>query len=158
MEVNPQDPSQRTERRYTTDEPGWFNGPPYPIVEEVFDEDSMVACSRTPGASEGTWTLDDLQALLQKDGFDIEPHFKALHHFSQHPPFKTAPSRYAVFVDYCKSRAEGIDDGGENERTIQRTYAFVFFARKHSAEESLAMAWRAFPLTKQHPSSAASDG
>ena len=32
----------------TTDDPSWFKGPPYAIVEHVFDEDSIVGCSRAP--------------------------------------------------------------------------------------------------------------
>lgn len=32
----------------TTDDPSWFNGPPYATVEHVFDEDSIVGCSRVP--------------------------------------------------------------------------------------------------------------
>ena len=34
-----------TERRYVTDDPSWQRGPPYPIVEHVFDEDSIEICS-----------------------------------------------------------------------------------------------------------------
>ena len=150
IDVDPHDRSKRSERRYMTDDPSWLNGPPYGIVEHVFDEDSIVGCSVTPEADDAAWTLDDLDTLLKDADFDIELHFKALHHFSKHPPFKTAPSRFAVFVDYCKSRTEGIEDQGENKRTIQRTYAFVLLTRKHSVEESMAMAWRAFPLVKLH--------
>ncbi len=32
----------------TTDDPSWFNGPPYAIAEHVFDEDSIESCSRAP--------------------------------------------------------------------------------------------------------------
>ena len=32
----------------TTDDPSWFNGPPYAVSEYVFDEDSIVDCSRAP--------------------------------------------------------------------------------------------------------------
>ena len=31
-----------------TDDPSWFTGPPYAVVEEVFDEDSMQDCSPDP--------------------------------------------------------------------------------------------------------------
>ena len=31
-----------------TDELSWFNGPPFAVVEEVFDECSIEACSFTP--------------------------------------------------------------------------------------------------------------
>jgi len=27
---------------------GWFSGPPYAVLEHVFDEDSIVACSLVP--------------------------------------------------------------------------------------------------------------
>ncbi len=151
IDDNSHDRSKRTERKCISDDPSWLNGPSYGIVEHVFDEDSIVGCSVTPEADVVTWTLDDLELLLNAADFDIEPHFKALHHFSKHPPFKTAPSRFAVFVDYCESRTEGIEDEGENKRTIQRTYAFVLLTRKHSVEESRAMAWKAFPLVKFHP-------
>ena len=33
------------ERRYLTSDPSWHNGPPYPIVEHVFDEDGIEDCS-----------------------------------------------------------------------------------------------------------------
>jgi hypothetical protein len=36
------------ERRHITSDPSWHNGPPYPIVEHVFDEDGMEDCSLTP--------------------------------------------------------------------------------------------------------------
>lgn len=45
LEVDLQNPSKRTEHRYVTDDTSWFNGPPYGIVEYVFDEDSILACS-----------------------------------------------------------------------------------------------------------------
>ncbi len=45
VEVDPSDKSKRTERRYVTEDPRWFHGPPYGIVEHVFDEDSQVGCS-----------------------------------------------------------------------------------------------------------------
>jgi hypothetical protein len=32
----------------TTDDPSWLNGPPYAVVEHVFDEDSIVGCSLVP--------------------------------------------------------------------------------------------------------------
>ena len=35
------------ERRYLTSDPRWHNGPPYPIVEHVFDEDGIEDCSLT---------------------------------------------------------------------------------------------------------------
>src|SRR5687768_17306027 len=33
--------------RYLTDDPSWLNGPPYAIVEHVFDEYDLPACSLT---------------------------------------------------------------------------------------------------------------
>ncbi|HTY48271.1 MAG TPA: hypothetical protein VMB48_01110 [Steroidobacteraceae bacterium] len=35
------------ERRFMTDDPNWFHGPPYAVVERVFDEDDQQACSTT---------------------------------------------------------------------------------------------------------------
>jgi hypothetical protein len=35
-------------RHETTDDPSWFNGPPYAVAEHVFDEDDIVVCSRAP--------------------------------------------------------------------------------------------------------------
>ena len=33
------------QRRYETNDASWYNGPPYPIVEHVFDEDGIEDCS-----------------------------------------------------------------------------------------------------------------
>ena len=44
-ERDPEDPTKRIERRYMTTDPVWFNGPPYGIVEHVFDENSIMGCS-----------------------------------------------------------------------------------------------------------------
>jgi len=35
----------RREVRSITDDPKWFNGPPYAVVESVFDEYAMPGCS-----------------------------------------------------------------------------------------------------------------
>jgi len=35
----------RRETRSMTDDPTWFNGPPYAVVETVFDEYDMQGCS-----------------------------------------------------------------------------------------------------------------
>jgi hypothetical protein len=43
--IDPDHNATCTQRRGMTDDPAWFNGPPYGIVEEVFDENSIVACS-----------------------------------------------------------------------------------------------------------------
>lgn len=47
-ERDPNDPTKRIERRYVTNDPIWLDGPPYGIVEYVFDEDSLEICSLTP--------------------------------------------------------------------------------------------------------------
>jgi len=39
---------QAHERRFETNEPSWLNGPPFAVVEHVFDEHSMEGCSLTP--------------------------------------------------------------------------------------------------------------
>ncbi len=36
------------ERRYVTDDPSWLDGPPYAVVEHVFDEPSVEGCSLLP--------------------------------------------------------------------------------------------------------------
>lgn len=38
---------KRRERRSSTVDPAWFNGPPYAVVEFVFDEYSLPGCSLT---------------------------------------------------------------------------------------------------------------
>jgi hypothetical protein len=43
--VDPNDRSKRTEQRSMTDDPSWLHGPPYGVVEHVFDEDSVEACT-----------------------------------------------------------------------------------------------------------------
>src|SRR5207249_149477 len=35
------------QKREMTDDPSWFNGPPYAVVEEVLDEYDIAACHRT---------------------------------------------------------------------------------------------------------------
>lgn len=30
------------------DDPSWYNGPPYAVAEEVFDEDDLEGCQLTP--------------------------------------------------------------------------------------------------------------
>lgn len=42
------DSGQVRERRFMTDDPRWLNGPPFAIVEEVFDEYAMDGCSLSP--------------------------------------------------------------------------------------------------------------
>ena len=37
----------RREERYVTDDPFWFNGPPFAVVEHVFDEYSLDDCTLT---------------------------------------------------------------------------------------------------------------
>ena len=43
--VDPNDRSKRIEQRSMTDDPSWLHGPPYGVVEHVFDEDSVEACT-----------------------------------------------------------------------------------------------------------------
>jgi hypothetical protein len=38
-------------RRYVTDDPRWFNGPPYAVAEMIFDEYDQPACSKTQESS-----------------------------------------------------------------------------------------------------------
>ena len=99
-------------------------------------------------------TLGDLQSLLSSSSIVIEQSFRDLHHFSQQPPFKTRPSSYLKFVEYCTGLSEGIEPGGENEQTIQRVYRFVELARTQSSAGSLAKAWQSFPLVSGSKSSA----
>jgi hypothetical protein len=37
----------RREERYVTDDPSWFRGPPFAVVEYVFDEYSLEGCALT---------------------------------------------------------------------------------------------------------------
>jgi hypothetical protein len=37
--------SHRTLSREEAERDGWFNGPPYPVAEHVFDEDDQEGCS-----------------------------------------------------------------------------------------------------------------
>lgn len=39
---------QVRERRFVTNDPHWLSGPPFAIVEEVFDEYTMEGCSLSP--------------------------------------------------------------------------------------------------------------
>ena len=41
-------PGKRIERRYMSSDPIWLDGPPYGVVEHVFDEDSLKVCSLAP--------------------------------------------------------------------------------------------------------------
>ena len=47
-ERDPDEPTRRIERRYMTNDPIWLDGPPYGVVEHVFDEDSLEVCSLNP--------------------------------------------------------------------------------------------------------------
>jgi len=154
IEVDPEDPLTRTKHHDMTDDPGWLNGPPYAIVEHVFDEDSVFACSLVREDGGQLYSLDALFALVQQSDVDIEAYFRELHHFSQHPPFKTRPSSFQGFSDYCRAQPTGIEPGGENEQTSQRTYAFVQFLRLHTPQDSLALAWKLFPLANVRTSEA----
>ena len=48
VEVGKDAPDSRHEQRHITDDPSWFVGPPYAVTEEVFDENSIKACSLSP--------------------------------------------------------------------------------------------------------------
>lgn len=50
IETDPNDPSVRVERRSLSDDYRWLDGPPYGVVESVFDEDSLKACTLTQHA------------------------------------------------------------------------------------------------------------
>lgn len=47
-ERDPGDPTRRIEQRYMSSDPAWLDGPPYGVVEHVFDEDSLEICSLAP--------------------------------------------------------------------------------------------------------------
>jgi hypothetical protein len=44
--------SQGKLTRYVTDDPSWLDGPPYAVVERVFDEYDLPGCSLTKDAVE----------------------------------------------------------------------------------------------------------
>jgi len=52
LEEDSNAPGKRRERRSNTDDPAWFNGPPYAVVEFVFDEYSLPSCSLTKDEDE----------------------------------------------------------------------------------------------------------
>lgn len=41
---------ERLEERSISDDPSWFNGPPYAVVEHVFDEYDIQGCTPLPRA------------------------------------------------------------------------------------------------------------
>jgi hypothetical protein len=47
MSRDPEDKTKYTKRQFLSDDPRDLNGPPYGVVESVFDEYSMEACSRS---------------------------------------------------------------------------------------------------------------
>jgi hypothetical protein len=47
------DTDPRRDHRHVTDEPSWFDGPPFAVIEEVFDEHSIQACSLAPSGEGG---------------------------------------------------------------------------------------------------------
>ena len=53
ISTDPHDKSQRTETRFMSDDARDLNGPPYGVVEHVFDEDDVEACSLVPTSDEG---------------------------------------------------------------------------------------------------------
>jgi hypothetical protein len=46
--VTRESPTSSTMTRTTSDDPSWFSGPPYAVVEEVFDEHSIEGCTLLP--------------------------------------------------------------------------------------------------------------
>ena len=48
IEVDPQDRTKQTERRYMTNDPDWLIGPPYKVAESVFDEYDLDGCALVP--------------------------------------------------------------------------------------------------------------
>ena len=48
LESDPTDAARRIQTRYVSTDPRDLNGPPYGIVESVFDEYDMEACSVEP--------------------------------------------------------------------------------------------------------------
>jgi hypothetical protein len=93
-------------------------------------------------------TLSDLKELLKTSNQNIEEYFQDLHHFSKHPPFETPSPSFAKFVKYCEGLPRGIESGGENEQTIQRTYRFLELVKSNSLDKSIVEAWEQFPLIK----------
>jgi hypothetical protein len=53
VSITDTDPSARRDCRHVTDEPPWFDGPPFAVIEEVFDEHSIQACSLAPSGQGG---------------------------------------------------------------------------------------------------------
>jgi hypothetical protein len=43
---------ERLERSYVKEDPSWFNGPPYAVAENVFDEYSLQSCTRERNSDE----------------------------------------------------------------------------------------------------------
>lgn len=48
ISIDPSDKTKRTERRLLSDDPVDLNGPPYGVLESVFDENDIEACSVQP--------------------------------------------------------------------------------------------------------------
>jgi hypothetical protein len=46
-QIDRSNPLKRVETRSMTDDVSWLDGPPYGIVEHVFDEDSIIGCALT---------------------------------------------------------------------------------------------------------------
>jgi hypothetical protein len=156
-QIDRSNPLKRVETRSMTDHVSWLGGPPYAIVEQVFDEDSIIGCALTVEDDDSISTLSELQNLIDQECVDIERYFKSIHHFSQQPPFSTDPSSFKIFSEYVASQANGIKGGGENERTIQRARTFVQLMRSTSSEEALRQAWILFPLIRITQKAASSD-
>ena len=48
VKTAPMDRTRKIEVREVTSDPSWLNGPPYAVVESVFDEDDIEGCSLVP--------------------------------------------------------------------------------------------------------------
>ena len=94
-------------------------------------------------------TLGDLKAAVASFREPFETAFKDLHHFSKRPPFRTRPTGFKRFVEYCEGLTQCIVPGQENEQTIQRAYRFIELRNAgKGAEASAAQAWEEFPLVQ----------
>ena len=55
VETDKENPSIRRQSRHMTDDPSWLIGPPYKVVETVFDEYDIPGCSITSDDQAGTF-------------------------------------------------------------------------------------------------------
>lgn len=57
--LNPDGTALGKPKRHLSDVPSWLNGPPYAIVEHVFDENDQLACSLTREKPRGSDSIED---------------------------------------------------------------------------------------------------